>query len=84
MMAETCKRCGREQRLGWSVRHDMWKAVEKSTGCNLLCLECFLEALEKADIHLELGDFLFLGIWDAKAYGFVVDGSREAQNGDER
>lgn len=40
---ETCKRCGRDQRLVWSVHDNHWELVPCKYKNKVLCLECFLE-----------------------------------------
>lgn len=45
---ETCKRCGRDQRLAWGVKDAIWdRAVPEKWRNKVLCLECFLELMDR-------------------------------------
>jgi len=39
---ETCKHCGRDQRLIWSVSDEIWGNVPQQYRNLTLCLECFI------------------------------------------
>jgi len=59
---EICKKCGREQRIAWSVTNDLWEAVVSPEFKNkTLCLECFLEMADEKEVDIKLKDFVFLG-----------------------
>ena len=58
---ETCKNCGREQRLSWSVNQDTWKLIcGKST--KTLCLECFLKRADEKKIYIDILHIHFYGV----------------------
>lgn len=42
---ETCKRCGRIQRLAWSISDELWKKVPAYYLNKVLCLECAIDFL---------------------------------------
>lgn len=78
---EICKQCGAEQRIGWSVRNDLWAEIESATGHKLLCLNCFFAWMDDHDTAVRLDDFMFLGILDRPG-SFVVD--RKARENEQR
>jgi len=65
---EHCKICGREQRLAWSVKDEVWKKVMGNWN-RVACLECFLKKADEKKINITKTDFNFLG-W----IGYYVDG----------
>ncbi len=68
---ETCKRCGRDQRMAWSVTDECWlRIVHVSWQERTLCLECFLKLADVKKEPIRLSDFRYLA---AVAFG-VEDG----------
>ena len=58
---ETCKKCGREQRFAWCLKHDLWdKLAGKKWKNKVLCIDCFLKMVSPS-IRLTINDFLHLG-----------------------
>jgi len=59
---EVCKKCGRKQRIAWSVKDSLWrKVVPENFRHRVLCLECFLEMADQQHINVKKEDFIFLG-----------------------
>jgi len=61
---QTCKRCFRETRFEFSIKDDIWSKLPERWQNRVLCIECFLEELEKEcpDQEIRLSDFAFLGV----------------------
>lgn len=60
---EVCKKCGRDQRLVWSVNDDCWDSIVPSEFKNkVLCLECFFEFADDKKEHVYVGNFNILGV----------------------
>ena len=58
---EICKKCGREQRVAWSVTDALWKAVvPEELFEKTLCLECFFKLADKRKAHVKKEDFRYL------------------------
>ena len=71
-----CKKCGRDMRFEFSIRREIWEKLPQQWVDHVLCIECFLEELEKVspDQCIDLSDFAFLGIVGAgKLGGTLVD-----------
>ncbi len=59
-IGEHCKKCGREQRLAWSIKDDIWNyLVPGKWKEKVLCMECFLEMVPST-YRITLEDFTFL------------------------
>lgn len=59
---EICKVCGREQRIAWSIRDDLWERIVPPRFQNrVVCLECFLGFADEKGINVTANDFLFFG-----------------------
>ena len=56
---ETCKICGRDQRLAWSVKDKIWKSVMGDTEFfeRIVCLECFLKEAYKKRVDIKKKHF---------------------------
>jgi len=39
--AQSCKHCGRDQSIAWTVKDEYWKGVPEKYKDKALCLECF-------------------------------------------
>lgn len=39
----SCKHCGRDQKLVWSVKNEIWNKLPKKYRNSALCIECFIE-----------------------------------------
>ena len=59
---ETCGRCGREQRLAWSVDDSLWKLAGLKREGDLLCLECFIVHCLKIDLAFHFAAFRFFAL----------------------
>lgn len=54
---QICKHCGREQRLDFHAKHDIWNRVAGPEFCDrVLCLECFLLLADSKGISLTKED----------------------------
>lgn len=53
---EVCKRCGRTQRIAWSLRDEVWAQVPEEWQTKTLCLECVYEVGPQP----KLADFVYL------------------------
>ena len=61
----SCQKCSRKIVLGYSVKDELWAKLPKPWHKGtVLCLECFIEELEKAhpSQRITLNDFYFLAI----------------------
>ena len=63
LMNQTCKKCFKEMRFEFSVEDKLWNKLSEEWKDNFLCIECFLEELEKVspDEKIGLEKFNFLG-----------------------
>ena len=60
---ETCRRCGREQRIAWSVIDELWEAVVPEVYFEkTLCLECFFQLADAEKVHVAKEDFRRLSV----------------------
>jgi len=60
---ETCKTCGRDQRLAWWVEDKLWgKVIPIDKQTKVTCLECFLKYAEEKEIYPKLSDIHLEGI----------------------
>lgn len=59
-----CKKCGRDIRFEFSIKDEIWNKLPKKWQNRVLCIECFLDELEKESPRHEfnLSDFRFLGV----------------------
>ncbi len=67
-----CKKCGRDMRFEFSIRKEIWEKLQDQWKNHVLCIECFLEELERAspDQQFDISDFAFLGMIPG---GILVD-----------
>ncbi len=56
---EICKKCKREQRLGWAVSDELWFIITDNYS-GILCLECFLELAHQLGYIIKIEYFTFL------------------------
>ena len=40
---QSCKHCGRDQKLVWSIKNEVWNKLPKKYINSVLCIECFIE-----------------------------------------
>ena len=61
---QSCDKCFKEMRFEFCIRDDIWDKLPDQWRDGVLCIECFLEELEKERHNQEicLTDFRFLGI----------------------
>jgi hypothetical protein len=61
---QSCKKCQKEMRFEFSIRDEIWNKLPTKWRDQVLCIECFLEELEKEvpSQQISLNDFFFLGI----------------------
>jgi len=52
---QSCKRCGRDQHVMWSVEDKVWNKLPVKYHNKMLCIECFIELYPK-----KLKTFLFV------------------------
>ncbi len=59
-----CKKCGRDQRFEFSIRKEIWEKLPIEWQNHVLCIECFLEELEKTTPYQQFyaSDFAFMAI----------------------
>ena len=60
-----CDKCSRKYRIGYNIKDEIWAKLPKQwNNHSSLCLECFLEELEKTAPEQKLGlnDFSFLSL----------------------
>jgi hypothetical protein len=59
-----CKKCGRDQRFEFSIKKEIWEKLPIKWQNHVLCIECFLEELEKTspDQRFDASDFAFMAI----------------------
>lgn len=69
-----CKKCNRDMRFEFSIKKEIWEKLPDHWLNHVLCIECFLEELEKAssDQRFSLSDFAFLGIAGTKNFGGIL------------
>lgn len=68
---QCCKKCGRDQRFEFSIRKEIWNKLPNEWIDHVLCIECFLEELEKTspDQIFDRSDFAFMAIVGARFRG---------------
>jgi len=53
---QSCRYCGRNQKIVWNVKNELWSLLPKKYSNECLCLECFLEIcpyeIKKEDFNL--------------------------------
>jgi len=54
---QSCKHCGRNQFLIWSVKDKLWNEIPKKYRDHSLCIECFIKLCPK---KIKLTDFDFI------------------------
>jgi len=70
---EICKVCGREQRIAWSIRDDLWiKIVPPKFRNKVVCLECFLKFADEKNINVTIDDFIFFGWTGENIKGCII------------
>jgi len=64
LMSQTCEKCFKEMRFEFSVDNYIWNKLPTKWNNKVLCIECFLEEIEKVSPNekIELDKFNFLGI----------------------
>lgn len=64
MAHQTCKKCFKKMRFEFNIQDGIWDKIPKKWRNHALCIECFLELLEKEcpDEKLKLTDFRFIGV----------------------
>jgi hypothetical protein len=73
-----CQKCSRKIVLGYSVKDELWAKLPKPWHSgSVLCIECFIEELEKAHPtqKITLSDFYFLAImgdYDHDGFGGII------------
>jgi hypothetical protein len=73
-----CHKCSRKIVLGYSVKDELWaKLPKKWNSGSVLCLECFIEEIEKKNPtqKITLNDFYFLAIigdYDHNDFGGMI------------
>lgn len=52
---ETCKRCGRNFRVRWNVKDEIWQKVMnvEDDGGGSLCVDCFIDAALNKGVHVK-------------------------------
>jgi len=70
---EFCKKCGREQRIAWSVTNSVWfRVIPLLYNNQVICLECFLKYCDKNKINISKTDFLFFGMIGDSFKGVIL------------
>lgn len=61
---QCCKKCGKDLRFEFSIKNEIWSKLPEKWRDQILCMECFLEELEKVSPtqKIYLDDFFFIGI----------------------
>jgi hypothetical protein len=73
-----CDKCSRKIVIGYSVKDELWAKLPKPWHeGSILCLECFIEELDKTHhaLKITLNDFYFLAIigdYDHKEFGGII------------
>jgi hypothetical protein len=65
---ESCINCGKNFRICWSVKNEIWEnviGVKDGTGGSL-CIDCFIVIAEKMGIYLNEDDFDFINLFYPK------------------
>lgn len=75
---EVCKKCGCNSRIAFSVRDDIWAKLPDKWQNHVLCLNCFLEELEKVSPDEEISwktfNYLaFIGLPDNDFGGTLIE-----------
>jgi len=58
---QSCKYCGRDQKIVWSVKNEMWDKLPEKYKNKALCIECFVELHPNM---LANDDFTFISFVD--------------------
>lgn len=69
---ENCKMCGREQRLAWNVKKELWINVMGKKNKDVVCLECFISEADKKGINVKFSAFEFFGIVGQNIKGDIL------------
>ena len=75
-MHQSCKKCHRIQRLGFSVADYIWNIIPEGYRNKALCIECFLKLLDEsidAPLILDMRHFRWLGIVGLRIGGTLID-----------
>ncbi|MGP8023296.1 MAG: hypothetical protein ACLQG5_06385 [Methanobacterium sp.] len=81
-----CQKCFRRIVLGYSVKDELWSNLPKNWDSrSVLCLECFIEELDKTHptLKITLNDFYFLSIigdYDHEEFGGTILSSDYRKN----
>lgn len=54
--AQSCKYCGRDQNIVFTVRDELWYKLPKKYHNKALCLECFIKLMDKR-FMIKIEDF---------------------------
>jgi len=59
---QICRKCFKEMRFGYTIKDEIWNKIPNKWVNSILCIECFLEELEKVapKQKISLNDFYFL------------------------
>ena len=57
--AQSCKRCGRDYHIIWSIEDKVWNKLPVKYHNKMLCIECFIELYPKKlkTLHFTFGGF---------------------------
>lgn len=77
---EVCKICGREQRIAWSIKDEVWKKV-MGNWTHVACLECFLKKADEKNVNITRTDFNFFGWIGINIQGDTIINGEEDQEG---
>lgn len=72
---QSCKKCNKDMRFEFSIRDEIWEKLPTKWQDHVLCIECFLEELDKVEIDQKLNssDFAFMVIIGDHLLGTLID-----------
>lgn len=61
---QVCEKCLKKMRFGYAIKDEIWNQLPREWMNKVLCIECFLEELEKEvpKQRINLNDFCFLAV----------------------
>lgn len=71
MRRTKCEKCGSENIYRKPVRHEVWIAVRRTTGCDILCKRCMKRAIRDVTNQPSLGDLVIAVA--KKLFGWMKD-----------
>lgn len=82
---QICKKCFKEMRFGYTIIDEIWNKLPEKWHNKVLCIDCFLEELEKVfpKQKISLNDFYFMGIlgdYDNNDFGGILIDSDNKKN----